>query len=1197
MRLRRLDLLRYGRFTDVALELPPHNPDIHIVFGPNEAGKSTALSALEDLLFGIPKNSPLDFLHDYGSMRIGALLERNGEKLEVRRRKGNKDTLLTPEEIPLPESDQALAPYLAGADRSFFVRMFSLDHQRLRQGGREILEARDEVGQMLFSAGAGIEGLRESLTALQEEADGLWASRRAARRKYYQAEERLKAAESVLRERTVTASKWQDLKRAYEATREAYEALEQEIQVKAAELRKLTRIRRVYRDVRRKAELEAEIRSLEEVTLLPEDAGPRLQTAEREDANASARIETLSEQLEAARTERLALSYDEGLLRRAEDVSQLHERRIQVRADQAELPKRRAELVVAEAQLRHLGHELDWDITATEPLVERMPGRPMIARLRALLNRRGEHLSAVDAARVALEEADARHAEITQQLLQLGTAADTSTLAAVIRATRASGDIAARIERAEHEAAEVQLAMHRQRASLNPAVGDEQALLSVVVPARDTVQSHRDAHRDLEQRLHGGRERIRAEEQKLVRQQKAHERVVRDERAVSPEQLARLRYARDAGWSLIRRRYLEGITVPDPEFRSVFGEAGAVADTYEAAVSEADRAADRRFQHAEAAAQLAVLTRQIAEQEDLLEMLRQEQEVLREEDQVLDASWQAIWSEAPFRPLAPDAMLEWLTIRAELIGSIERRGRAEQQLATLRREENAATERLLNELEKVGANVNGLHGQPLSVVLEAATEVQSRHAQDAEARRQFEDGLRKASNESNQKRKALAEAQRALSQWESQWRAGLAALGLAATASPEAVTAQLDAIDKMRDTAVKVNELRHERIGKIERAIMAFGRDVAEVVSAVAADLKNVKPDEAVLQLEHRLDEARRIRELRNGKDEVITSLEGKIQALEEARREARDIIRHLEEVAGVEGIDELRNAIQRSDRLRVLQVELSQVTKTLAEEGDGRSVAELHDECDAIDLDRIAAREEAHDAELNELRKRQMEARERLSDTRQAFEAIGGDDAAASAAADRQAALAEMEGVAEHYVRVRSAALLLQWGIERYRREKQAPLLKRAGELFAILTEGSFTRLALEFDQQDHVHLAGLRPDGARIGVEGMSTGTADQLYLALRVAAVEDYLQRAKAPPFLADDLFINFDDGRAAAGFKVLGQLAKHCQVIFFTHHQHLLEVARSSLAGSVSISSLPEGSAGPDSRSELDTAGNFLGMTIR
>jgi uncharacterized protein YhaN len=155
------------------------------------------------------------------------------------------------------------------------------------------------------------------------------------------------------------------------------------------------------------------------------------------------------------------------------------------------------------------------------------------------------------------------------------------------------------------------------------------------------------------------------------------------------------------------------------------------------------------------------------------------------------------------------------------------------------------------------------------------------------------------------------------------------------------------------------------------------------------------------------------------------------------------------------------------------------------------------------------------------------------------------------------------IQDIAEEYVNIRSGVLLLQWAVERYRREKQAPLLKRAGALFAVLTGGSFRDLQLEFDEHDKMHLAGMRSDSATVPVSGMSTGTADQLYLALRVAAVEDSLDHGTPLPFVADDLFINFDNDRAAAGFKVLGELARKTQVLFFTHHQHLVEVARQAM----------------------------------
>ena len=86
MRLARLDLLRYGLFTDATIELPRAKRDIHIVFGPNEAGKTTSLTAIEDMLFGIPERSPYSFLHGYDAMRVGAVLENGADRFEFQRR-------------------------------------------------------------------------------------------------------------------------------------------------------------------------------------------------------------------------------------------------------------------------------------------------------------------------------------------------------------------------------------------------------------------------------------------------------------------------------------------------------------------------------------------------------------------------------------------------------------------------------------------------------------------------------------------------------------------------------------------------------------------------------------------------------------------------------------------------------------------------------------------------------------------------------------------------------------------------------------------------------------------------------------------------------------------------------------------------------------------------------------------------------
>ena len=125
----------------------------------------------------------------------------------------------------------------------------------------------------------------------------------------------------------------------------------------------------------------------------------------------------------------------------------------------------------------------------------------------------------------------------------------------------------------------------------------------------------------------------------------------------SPPAILTVQKHRDVGWSLIRRRHVDGAPVSDDESSAFVGTEGNLPDAYEEAVRIADTLADGRFDKAEAVAQLAVMLRGIAEQEELVRSLKQEEATLVEERLGRDAAWRNMWLEAPFEPLAPDEML------------------------------------------------------------------------------------------------------------------------------------------------------------------------------------------------------------------------------------------------------------------------------------------------------------------------------------------------------------------------------------------------------------------------------------------------------------------------------------------------------------------------------------------------------------
>ena len=115
---------------------------------------------------------------------------------------------------------------------------------------------------------------------------------------------------------------------------------------------------------------------------------------------------------------------------------------------------------------------------------------------------------------------------------------------------------------------------------------------------------------------------------------------------------------------------------------------------------------------------------------------------------------------------------------------------------------------------------------------------------------------------------------------------------------------------------------------------------------------------------------------------------------------------------------------------------------------------------------------------------------------------------------------------------------------------------------MFAAITGGKFAKVAADFDE-DKTVLVGVRNNGKREGVDALSSGRRDQLFLALRLAAIESHVANQGPIPVVVDDIVINFDDAAASATFKVLADLSTKTQVLFFTHHEHLIDRATAIL----------------------------------
>ena len=142
-----------------------------------------------------------------------------------------------------------------------------------------------------------------------------------------------------------------------------------------------------------------------------------------------------------------------------------------------------------------------------------------------------------------------------------------------------------------------------------------------------------------------------------------------------------------------------------------------------------------------------------------------------------------------------------------------------------------------------------------------------------------------------------------------------------------------------------------------------------------------------------------------------------------------------------------------------------------------------------------------------------------------------------------------ELERRKKEYDALTAALEALEKGHSGLQARFSPALNRRAGELLAKLTGGKYDKVSLtrEFEALAEEHDA-LLPRRALV----LSRGTADQLYLAVRLAVCELVLPGEEPCPLVLDDALANFDDERMALALSTLAELGKERQILLFTCH---------------------------------------------
>ena len=1156
MRILSLELESYGSFTKRTLHFKPDSR-LHVVYGRNAAGKSCALAGITDLFFGIEAQTRFSFLHEGKTMWLGATLEaRDHSRLCFKRRKGNKNVLFAGDGKPL--DDTALDPFLGGLSRTVFSHAFGLNSAQLREGAEEMLDSEGEVGATLYAAASGLSGITRLRRDLDEEAGRIFKPGRGSdKRRFDQAANAYTQARSEIRTRTLRADTLEAMRRSLQSLESQLASLIQARDLDRARHVRLTRLRTIAPQL---YILDTECENIREFADLPEvseQAIDRLRTAIVDSGTSLQKRDAAAKALAAAKTALDGITVESATLVHQASVQALqtnigkYQSAIQDRARVAsDAESKQREIVLMAARVGIAQDRID----------SSQPTDAVLAELEDLIEQ-GQRLSrdrdrlddSISETKVKLEDLEG-----TGQISELQ---DPTVWRIRFDALEPIRLLLERSRNLARDTSATRRKLEERAVRLSPPVSDFESLATVTLPTPEALGRLGNRFSELEDSRRRTETAIKKLDLAIEEAQKTLKVLASGEPVASADRIADARQAREESWQQLRPLVLRK-DAPIEAARTV------IVDLFETRVSEADRLADAATRDADRVAQYN------AEQRSLTDKLNERSKL--EEHQTETASqlnqtgdeWLALWASVTSSPGTRGEMVSWidsvklLTEQRELLIADE---------ASL-----AALSPQITELHKaleVLSSEAGL-GKAAAVSTESLLILIDKHLKElatAWNNRAVGQGL------ATDARKQLARLEKHLvahtlkeAVWSASWNVATAALGFDVQASLAAVAA---AVKVWRDLPARrlLYEVEMKRVRGMDRDIMEFEQEVNRLTLLMAPNFPQLPPVDQAIRLSEIVTRQTRQQLLYETAEVKAEQESSNLKTAEgDADRDLKLVQTRMSELVLT---GEPITTLERLERAAAIRSRIVAARSTLIAQSDGLPEDQLRTELSGFDsqaalteIQSLAQGFTAQDDAINQVFSDKSAQEKALNDAESGT-------GAEVALQQLKSAEVEIETAAHDYLTLALSASMLNRVIEEHRATQSAPLMQSAGTLFKSLTTGAFTHIDQEFDpDNDQPQLVGVRNTGETVPIDGLSEGHRDQLYLALRLAYLDDYATRSEPVPFIGDDIFTPFDEESTRAGLLALADVGAHLQPILFTHHRFVADLAKGALGDQVDVINL-------------------------
>jgi uncharacterized protein YhaN len=1147
VRLKKLKIENYGVLKNKEFIFPDNN--IIIIFGPNEAGKTTFLHSMRESLFGFKaKLNPYQFDDTTMSSEVNLILH-DGREVHYRRIRARKTPVvgeIVGSGIELDED--RLFQLFGNINSEIYWNIFGFSLSELTQGEESLKNK--EITEVLYSSGmGGVANIEEIKMLITQEEIELFKSG-GSKPKLNHLISSIKEKEKEMREHIIAPSNYAMNLKELENKEKGKSKLEGTLREKAKRMNHtdmLLEAREPYINLKRDQE---ELNKISLPSHIPLDMKSTYDDAKKEMKRLEKELFDLEAEIQGFEKKTATISFNQKLIEEKPLIEHLFQSIKRMESCHKDIPAITDRSHILQKTILDSLTSIDtnWDIRFLESFNIDITERTTFD---TLLKSYSELDKTLDKVHDHIQHQKNKREEIKNNLQEEGDIKDLSILEDLLKKSRDYINIEKEYHRLSTEKKHEKKKIKAIWQKVTPLVTEGQHI-DFTIPLDSTIHKFEKDFEKKKTELERIHQELESQKKKLIDEKEDLHSLVKSKVPIDRNDLSKKREYRDVGWEFIKSAYIEcNKNIEQNKIKEWMGnEQSNLPLAYEGAVKKSDEFSDQLYTNSEMVTKKEDLEKRISKQQqqiaDTIERITKVEKELNE----LSLKWDEQWKSCGFTPLSPSEMKEWVSHFNSLISSLDVESTIDVQMDELKHAMD-------DYFKQASHHFPDITEKTVSTLLNELEE-EIKQSRDSNTRiKQHQKDLKGLDSDIQKKEEEKTDIEKDIVEWKKKWTNLLKKMGF----HPEWDTETANKVLRiLEESKLKINEDEENlvRLKRMQKAVDEYLGDVGNLVTKLhwqRFDKKN--PEKTVEELYEVLsaekEKEQKTIQLKEKIEDRSIERDRKKKEYEEHKKKIIELFARLT----ITNDDEFLSLVSQVQHVKTLKERIEKNTEyvnrsRMKEEG---SYDELLYELEKTDFQSIEIEKQQLETEKKDVNNQWEQQFKECVALEENFKKYDGSAKAAELANEVEFLRAEFNTYMDRYISLVIARRLLEEAVKRFEQEHQPELLSLINTIFGRITNGRYIQIKTSLDKENPFRV--VEKNGNEKTPDQLSTGTREQLYLAIRLGYIEHYGKKSETLPIIMDDVMVNFDEERAQNTVKSLLELANNKQIILLTCHENTVK----------------------------------------